>query len=122
MAYLLDSFAWLEYFAKNPKYRSIIDDAGASAYTVSTSLTEVVRSLKRKRIEPELIEQLVGFITRRSTILAVDKAHAISAGYLCDQAGLHFADALIYAFAEKDRYVVTGDPHFQGLQFVQFIS
>ena len=121
MAYLLDSFAWLEYFAKNPAYHSVIDDVGVDAYTVSTSFTEVIRSLKRKRIESELIERLVDFMSRRSTILAVDKGHAISADYLSDKTGLHFADALIYAFADKDRPVVTGDPHFKGLEFVQFI-
>lgn len=122
MAYVLDSFAWLEYFAKNTDYQSIIDNPGIDVHTVSISLTEVIRSLKRKRIEPELIERLVDFIVRRSTILAVDKAHAISAGHLCEKTGLHFADALIYAFADKDRPVVTGDPHFQGLDFVQFVA
>lgn len=122
MPYVLDSFAWLEYFGQNLKFRPFIDGPAFPPYTVCTSLTEVIRSLYRKGFTNAEIARAVRFIQDKSVVLDVDAQHAISAGHLAQKTGLHFADALIYAYADKNRPVVTGDEHFQSLDFVEFVS
>ncbi|MBI2446126.1 PIN domain-containing protein [Candidatus Micrarchaeota archaeon] len=121
MAYLLDSFAWLEYFGQNSDFVAFIDHASVPPYTVSTSIAEIIRSLYRKNFKPEEIARAVRFIQDKSVVLDVDAAHATAAGHLAHKTGLHFADALIYAFVDKDHVIVTGDPHFKSLDFVHFI-
>ncbi len=123
MEYLLDSFAWLEYFGGNSKYAQYVEGSrGALPFTVVTSLTEVVRSLLRKKVEKTEVLRLAQFIASRSVVLQLDALDAIQAGFIAEEHGLHFSDALIYSLAGKNRVVVTGDPHFKSLANVEFIE
>jgi predicted nucleic acid-binding protein len=46
----------------------------------------------------------------------------LKAGFIAEELGLHFSDALIYSFATKERKVVTGDDHFKKFENVEFIE
>jgi len=120
MAYLLDSYAWLEYFGGNKAYSSFIEDG--SSYTASVSLTEIIRSLLRKKAGKGQIEKCLAFIGKKSTILPICEDEAKKAGYLAEEQNLHFSDALIYSLANTDRVLVTGDKHFKGKANVEFVK
>lgn len=123
MEYVLDSFAWLEYFAGNPKFLAYVDGGGhALPITPATALTEVIRSLLRKKIDQKDIDSFVKFMIGRSIVLSVEREGAIRAGFLAEETGLHFSDALIYSFSDSQRIIVTGDPHFRGLKNVEFVA
>ena len=110
----------MEYFDKNPKYISHVEETANC--TVSVSLTEIIRSMTRKKFKRDEIRRALTFIARKSTILPVDETAAIRAGFLAEEHGLHFSDALIYAFASKDRPLVTGDVHFKSKPNVEFLE
>jgi predicted nucleic acid-binding protein len=120
MAYLLDSYAWLEYFGGNVRYSCFIEDG--QSYTASVSLTEIVRALIRRRLSRSQIEKHLTFISKKSTVLSIGESEAIRAGFIAEEVGLHFSDALIYCLANKERLLVTGDKHFKGKDFVEFVQ
>ena len=120
MAWLLDSYAWLEYFGGNEKYAKYVEDE--VNFTASVSLTEVVRSLIRKKVPKGQIERCLKFITKKSTILPIGEQEAIRAGFVAEEQGLHFSDALIYSLATPERKVVTGDRHFKGKANAEFVA
>ncbi|MEK6924026.1 MAG: PIN domain-containing protein [Candidatus Micrarchaeota archaeon] len=121
LEYLLDSFAWLEYFGGNERYRAYVESEVSLPLTASVSLTEVIRSLLRKGKSRRQVDAAVEFIASRSLIVPVDKLDAIRAGFLAEEKGLHFSDSLIYALAGSERRLVTGDSHFKGLENVEFV-
>lgn len=123
MEYLLDSYAWLEYFHGNSKYIEYIEgNAQYLPITVTISLTEVIRSLiKRKKTREQILDS-IEFISAKSVILPIGKEESIKAGFIAEELGLHFSDALIYSFANKDRQLVTGDPHFRNKPNVLFVD
>ena len=121
MAFLVDSYAWLEYFGGNEGYAKYIESE-EPPFTAASSLTEIVRAFARKKIPTKKVGELVSFVTERSVILPLGKDDAIKAGLLAEEFSLHFSDALIYAFASNGRRLVTGDAHFKGLPFVEFVQ
>ncbi len=120
MEYLLDSYVWLEYFADNGAFARYVESE--TNYTASVSLTEVIRAMLRRKIDGKTIERHLRFMQKKSVILPVDEATAMRAGYLAEEHGLHFSDALIYALSSSERKVVTGDAHFKGKPNVEFLE
>lgn len=122
MEYLLDSFAWLEYFGGNELYAPFIEKLdGGLPFTVITSITEVARSLLRKGFSKKDISKAVEFMYSKSMILQLDRETAVSAAFIAEERKLHFSDALIYSFASGKRRLVTGDRHFEGFENVEFV-
>ncbi len=122
MEYLLDSYAWMEYFAGNSNYAKYIEAENQQKYTAATTITEVVRSFIRKKIEKKEILDAIKFINEKSIVLPLTSEQALKAGFIAEELGLHFSDALIYSFATKERKVVTGDDHFKKFENVEFIE
>lgn len=120
MDYVIDSYAWLEYFGGNRKYAAYVE-AGAPV-TVATTITEVIRSLKRKGKTDGEVMRAVQFIAEKSIVLPIEKDNAVKAGFITQEQKLHFSDALIYSFAGKNRRVVTGDDDFRKLEHVEFVE
>ncbi len=118
---VLDSFAWIEYFAgseRGSKVQKILDDSEI-VYTPSVCLTEIKAKYLREGRDPK---DRLEFITARSAILAIDEEVALKGGEVKNTNKLHTIDALIYASALlKKCEVVTGDPHFEGLSNVVLI-
>lgn len=91
-------------------------------YTSASALAEIVRSLKRKGHKRSDIMRAVEFVCGKSIVLPLEKEDAIRAGFLAEETGLHYADALVYAFASSQRRVVTGDKDFEKLENVEFVQ
>jgi len=123
MEYLLDSYAWLEYFGNNADYAPFVEGKkGGVPYTAASSLAEVVRVLVRRKLDKKDVLRAVQFVRDKSIVLPLESENAVAAGFLAEEFGLHFSDALIYSFAGKNRRLVTGDPHFKKLANVEFIE
>jgi len=121
MSVTFDTYAWLEYFFGTPKGKSVkkIVDSGETIFTPTFGLLE----LKRKYLAlNEEYQTKVEFIRQRSQLVAADESIALSAADWIHSRGLHSSDALIYATAlSKRSKLLTGDPHFRGLDDVQML-
>jgi predicted nucleic acid-binding protein len=115
---VFDSFAWVEYFAgskRGLKVKEIVEDSEI-IYTPAICLTEIKAKYLREGRDPE---DRLEFIEDRSLVLPIDREIALKAGEFKVSLKLHTADALIYAIAvTRGCEVVTGDPHFEGLENV----
>lgn len=116
-----DTYAWLEYFFGTPNGRKVkkIVDSHDTVYTSTFALLE----LKRKYLAlNEEYQTKVEFIRQRSQLVAVDESIALAAADWVHSRRLHSSDALIYATARSKRStLLTGDPHFSGLEDVQML-
>jgi len=115
---VFDSFAWVEYFAgskKGEKVRDFVED-NKTIYTPSICLTEISAKYLRENEDPIT---RIKFIEKRSITVSLDSEIALLAGQIKIEKKLHTTDAIIYATGvKKEGHVVTGDPHFQGLDKV----
>ncbi len=120
MQYVLDTYAWVDYFDGNPTFRRYIEQE--ITYTASVSLTELIRSQHNKGFSQSEIQRSIKFITKKSTVLPISEEDAIRAGFIAINSELHFSDALIYSLSSNERKVVTGDKHFRGKPNVDFVG
>ena len=129
MRYVIDSFAWLEYFMGSPRGKSakeIIDSKADEKFTPTICVAEVyAKSLKSEG--ESMAETRRNFMRDRSAAAPLDEGEAVEAAKI-DVArkkevrrwGL--ADSIVLATAKELRAkVVTGDAHFEGLQEVVMI-
>lgn len=123
IAYLLDTWAWIEYFrGTNETARSIIEDSEEKLLTSTITLTEIIR--KYNKYPPKSIDEKIQYIDEISNVIPVTKDIALAAGHLRNstfQGGT--ADAIILATARKfQAIVVTGDQHFRDLEDARYIG
>jgi predicted nucleic acid-binding protein len=129
MRYVVDSFAWLEYFmgsSRGETAKGIIDSRTEEKFTPSICVAEVyAKSLKN---EGELkAEGRRSFIRDRSAISPLDEETAVEAAKIDvarkkEVRGWGLADSVVLATArELGARVVTGDLHFGGLQDVLMV-
>jgi predicted nucleic acid-binding protein len=121
MRYIMDSFAWLEYFmgtAAGRKVASIIDSETDEKITPSICLAEIYSKVLRTEDERKA-ELRRTFIKSRSAIAALTEELAVEAAKL-DVAmkrqvpGWGLADSIVLSTArDKGGRIVTGDPHFR---------
>ena len=119
--YVIDSYAWVEYFrgsSAGSKAREYIE--GYSAATSAITLAELQEKYLREKWE--FFEDDLDFVRTRTFIVPVDWSIALLAGqinYTQKEAKKDWgmADSIILATARSaSARVVTGDPHFQGVQ------
>jgi len=120
---LLDSFAWMEYFEstkKGQKVKASLDAAGV-AYTSPTVLAEVFSKYARARGEDDARAR-VEFILEQCAVVEEDADVGVEAGRIHaamkpNVRGFGLADAFILAAARaRGVRVLTGDPHFAGVE------
>ncbi|MEE8403178.1 MAG: type II toxin-antitoxin system VapC family toxin [Candidatus Hydrothermarchaeaceae archaeon] len=118
---VFDSFAWVEYFSgskRGLKVKEIVESSEI-IYTPVICLTEIKAKYLREGKDPN---GRLKFIEDRSLVLPIEREIALKAGEFKVSLKLHTADALIYATGMTRGYkVVTGDPHFDGLENVILI-
>jgi len=122
IAYLVDTWAWIEYW-KHPESaaREIIEgdsDLFISAMTIAEVAQQYASSGE------EMVDARIGDMLRRCTVLPVDRNIAKAAGLLRHRViSGGIADAVILATARLGGCtVVTGDLHFRDLPDVLFIG
>lgn len=123
MRYIIDSYAWLEYFMGTEagrKVKRIIDTEGDEKLTPSICLAETYAKILKTEDE-EKAELRRAFIKSRSALISLDEDLAVEAAKT-DVAmkkkvqGWGLADSIVLSTArDRNGKVVTGDPHFRGL-------
>ena len=118
---LVDSSAWLEYFAAGPQagqFAAAIEDV-ASLLVPTIVLLEVTRRVLQQRGEDEALQ--VAAMLHQGQVLALDSGVALSAAQLGVAHKLPVADSIIYATAKQYGATVwTMDADFSGLTGVRY--
>lgn len=118
--YVIDSYAWIEYFRgteQGRKARAYVE--GDAATTSVLSLAELKEKYLRGKWSS--FDEDLAFITARTSLTQVDRQIALLAGEINHkrksiQKDWGMADSIILATARSgSARVVTGDRHFAGL-------
>jgi len=123
MKYIIDSYAWLEYFMGSEagrKVREIIDNETDEKLTPSICLAETYAKILKTE-DKEKAELRRTFIKSRSALIPLDEDLAVEAAKTdvamkrkVQNWGL--ADSIVLSTArDRKGKVVTGDPHFREL-------
>jgi predicted nucleic acid-binding protein len=129
MRYVIDSYAWIEYFMGSKKGEAVkaIVENSEEKITPTICLAEVYA--KTLKVEsPELAEKQKAFIKEKSALVFLDESIAVEAARINVRLkkeidGWGLADSIVYATAiVKKAEVVTGDAHFKKLPNVLFIK
>ncbi len=119
--YIVDTYAWMEYFAGNERYKHYFTE-GTYLKTPLLALGELSRSFTRKGITQEEQEEKLEFVKKKSYIVPLTEEVVIYAGRLAEQEKLAFADAIMYANSSPLEKLLTGDEHFRGKRYVEFVK
>jgi predicted nucleic acid-binding protein len=129
MKYVIDSYAWIEYFSGSrlgEQIKSLIESS-EEKITPTICLAEVYA--KTLKVESqELAEKQKTFIKEKSAIVFLDEQIAVESAKINVRMkkeidGWGLADSIVYATSTvKKAEVVTGDAHFKKLKNVLFIK
>lgn len=118
---VVDSSAWLEYFADGPNaqhFAAPIEDA-ANQVVPSITLLEVFKRIARQRDEATALQYVA--LMQQGRVVELDAALALSAAVLGQRYKLPLADGIIYATAQQAGATVwTQDADFDGLVGVRY--
>lgn len=118
---VVDSSAWLEYFADGPNakhFAKAIEDPDA-LLVPSITLLEVFKRISQQRDESAALQYVA--VMRQSAVVELDADLALHAATLGLRHKLPLADSIIYATAQAaDALVWTQDADFEGLCGVKF--
>lgn len=127
MKYLIDSYAWIEYFEgsdEGEKAKNIIENPQNEIITNILNIAELSNYFKRKNINFDIYYKiLISF----SKIYNFDIEFSKEAGYLCAEIrkeikSFGLIDAFVLLTARKiNSKIVTGDRHFKGFKEAVFI-
>lgn len=118
---VVDSSAWLEYFADGPNaehFASVIEDT-AALVVPSITLLEVFKRISQQRDEAMALKYVA--VMQQGRVVELDAALALRAAALGVRHKLPLADSIVYATAQQARAVVwTQDADFEGLDGVRY--
>lgn len=129
MRYVIDSYAWLEYFmgTKAGENAKAIIENFEEKITPTICLAEVYG--KTLQVEnQEVAEKQRTFIKEKSALVYLDESIAVESAKVQvrlkkEVDGWGLADSVVYATAiVKKAEVVTGDEHFRKLKNVIFLK
>lgn len=118
---VVDSSAWLEYFADGPNAEHFADAIeGTSALVVpSITLLEVFKRISQQHDETVALKYVA--IMQQGAVMELDAALALRAAALGLRHKLPLADSIIYATAQSVQAIVwTQDSDFKGLDGVRY--
>lgn len=125
MPYIVDTWAWTEYFEGTNKGISIKDKIEAGD-NITPSI--VLAELKRKFVEwhRQDFDDKLEFIKGNSQVVDLDEEVAIMAGEIRAQKpvpNMGLVDCILLALARKfNMKVLTGDEHFKTLSEAEYIG
>ncbi len=119
---VVDSSAWLAYFAGEPNaefFAEAIEDVDF-LLVPSACIYEVFKVVLRQRGEDEALVAVAAMHSGR--VVGLDSELAVEAAALGLQERLPFADSIVYAVARKHSATLwTQDAHFEGMQGVRYL-
>jgi len=125
MPYIVDTYAWVEYFRGTSKGKSVKDKIESGD---NVTPTIVLAELKRKFTEWRRLdfEDKLEFIRENSLILDLDEQAAILAGEIRAQKlvpNMGLVDCILLALSRiYSIKVLTGDEHFKTLSEAEFMG
>lgn len=120
---VVDSSAWLEYFADGPNANAFAEaiETVEELIVPSICLYEVFKSVLRQRGESEALSAVA--LMRQGRIVELSERIALLAAQLSVQTKLPMADSVILATARwHNAHIWTQDADFQGLEGVTFVA
>lgn len=118
---LVDSSAWLEYFAGGPQagqFAAVIEDV-TRLLVPTMVLVEVTRRVLQQRGEDEALQ--VAALLHQGRVVVLDSGVALSAAQLGIARKLPLADSIIFATAKQFGAAIwTMDADFSGLAGVRY--
>jgi predicted nucleic acid-binding protein len=122
---LIDSWAWVEFFAGSKTGESVktyVKDENQEIIISSINLAEIYR-IALDRFDEKAAEKRRRAMISRCYLVPVDEEIAVKGAKLRHERDWGLGDALIYATAIREgAKVLTGDPHFKGLNHVIFLG
>lgn len=118
---VVDSSAWLEYFADGPNAGFFAPAIEATEQPIVPSIViyEVFRRILQQRTEGEALNAAA--LLQQGRVVELDAPLALSAAKLGLESKLPLADSIILATARRfDAVVWTQDSDFEGLPNVQY--
>ena len=120
---VVDSSAWLAYFADEPNaqhFASAIESPD-SLIVPSITLLEVFKKVAQQRGEGVALQYVA--VMQQGRVVALDAGLALLVATLGARHKLPLADSIIYATAQQGNALVwTQDADFEGLENVKFFS
>jgi len=130
MKYVIDSYAWLEYFmgtSAGEKVKNIIDSIADEKLTPTICLAEIyAKVLRVDGIGTAELQRT--FVRTRSALMPLSEEIAIESAKIDVEmkkkiAGWGLADSIVLGTARlTNAKVVTGDEHFQNMSETLFIK
>ena len=118
---VVDSSAWLEYFANGPNasfFAKPIEQVD-SLIVPSLSLFEVFKRVLQQRDENDALQAVA--VMQQGAVVDLDSSVALSAARLSVEIQLPMADRIMLATARKyEATLWTQDSDFKGLENVQY--
>jgi predicted nucleic acid-binding protein len=118
---VIDSSAWLAYFADEPSARSFaaaIEDV-RSLVVPAICLGEVFKVVTRQRGEGDALQAVA--LMQQGLVEALDAELALTSAQLGIELKLPLADSIVYATARRyDAVVWTLDADFEGLPGIKY--
>ncbi len=118
---VVDSSAWLEYFADGPnaKHFAKVIEKPDELVVPSITLLEVFKRISQQHDASTALQYVA--VMQQSTVMELDAALALRAAALGLRHKLPLADSIVYATAQQaDAQVWTQDADFKGLPDVHF--
>ena len=118
---VVDSSAWLEYFADGPnaaRFAAAIENR-SKLLVPSITLLEVFKRISQQRDDAVALQYIA--VMQQGEVVDLDADLALRAAMLGQQHKLPLADSIIYATAQRAKAVVwTQDADFEGLRDVRY--
>ncbi len=128
MKYIIDSYAWVEYFlgsAKGMLLKKLFDNVRDEFFTIECCLAEIVGwALKNNKDERALFE----IIRANSQVLSITEENWVAAGkerfvQRKEQGDFGLIDAtLVVKQKEFSCKIISGDKHFKNLKNIIFMK
>jgi toxin FitB len=118
---VVDSSAWLEYFAGTEKaeYYAKIIEAPEQLIVPTLSIYEVFKKILQQRSEHEALQAAAAM--QQGKVVELDVRIAIEAARASREKQLPLADSVILATAKQYLAILwTPDAHFKGMEGVEY--
>ena len=120
---VVDSSAWLEYFADGPNAGEFARPIAATRSLIvpTLSLFEVFKRIAQQRGDDEALRSVA--VMEQGKVVDLDRATALAAARLSIDHSIAMADSIMLATAQRSSAVLwTQDVDFEGLPGVRFFA
>jgi len=120
---VVDSSAWLEYFADGPNAGEFAKpiETTRSLIVPTLSLFEVFKRIAQQRGDDEALRSVA--VMEQGTVVDLDRATALAAARLSIDHSIAMADSIMLATAQRSGAILwTQDVDFEGLPGVRFLA